>query len=315
MAIRYDPGYNKEIRNVVRNFNRKRNRAYARGFRDLPDLVKVSDLKARYSSREDLNKQLTMLKRFSGGGNDILKVIENQGGATSTAWEFKYLKENAEDARNYFLRQYKLVAKKVGRFPGERLRLENIAEKINFLDMDIKYLDQEQFRSYKATINEYLKSSSRQRAGYRGFLSEVLGVMKMVGFEDKDINRVLNKVKELSPAQFYTMYEESELISRIYELADSPIYTGTLKLNTTPDRAKELVDTLVEEVDDLVEKAKKEPEGEYDPLNDFVKAIGKEPEELPGPLPHGKIAKSTLTKRQISDLKYLGWDDLIDETK
>ena len=77
MAIRYDPGYNKEIRNVVRNFNRKRNRAYARGFRDLPDLVKVSDLKARYSSREDLNKQLTMLKRFSSGGNEILKAIEN----------------------------------------------------------------------------------------------------------------------------------------------------------------------------------------------------------------------------------------------
>jgi len=316
MAIRYDPGYNKEIRDVVRNFNRKRNRAYAKGFRDLPDLVKVSDLKARYSSREDLNKQLKMLKTFSSGGNGILEAIENQGGATSTAWEFKYLKENAEDARDYFLRQYKLVAKKVGRFPGERLRLENIAEKINFLDMDIKYLDQEQFRSYKATINEYLKSASKQRAGYRGFLAEVVSVMKMVGIEDRDINRVFNKVKELSPSQFFTMYEESDLISRIYELADSPIYTGgTLKLNTTPDRAKELVDTFVEEVDDLVEKAKKEPEGEYDPLNDFVKALRKEPEELPGPLPHGKIAKSTLTPRQIRDLKYLGWDDLIDETK
>lgn len=315
MAIRYDPGYNAEIRKVVRNFNRKRNRAYAKGFRNLPNLVKVSDLKARYETRADLNKQLRALKRFSSGGKNILETIENQGGATATAWEFKYLKQNAKDARNYFLRQYRDISRKIGKFPGERLRLENIVDKINFLDMDIKYMDQEQFRSFRATINEYITSGSKRRAGYRGFLSEVLSVMKLVGIEEKDINKVMRKINELTPDQFYSMYESSSLISRIYELADSPIYSGGLKLNTTTGKAKELVDNLVEEVDDLVENAKREPVGDYDPLNDFMKSIGKEPKALATPLPKGKIAKSSLTEQQVEDLKTLGWDDLIDESK
>ena len=135
MAIRYDSGYNAEIRRVVRNFNSKRKRALAKGFKNLPDIVKVSDLKARYETRTSLNRELRALRQFSKGGKDILKVIENRGGATATAWEFKYLKQNVKEARNYFLRQYKLLAGKVGRFPGERLRIENIIDKINFLSI------------------------------------------------------------------------------------------------------------------------------------------------------------------------------------
>lgn len=317
MAIKYDPGYNAEIRRVVKNFNQKRNRAYAKGFRNLPDIIKVSDLKARYEVRSDLNKELKLLKSFSSGGRSVLERIENQGGATTTNWEMKYLKLNTKKAKEYFIKRYQMIASKVGRFPGEKMNLDNLAQKISILDMDLKYMNQQQFRSYKATIEEYLGTPAKRRGGYRGFLSEVLGVMRMVGIEEKSINRIMRKINELTPDQFHQMYETSSLVSRIYELADSPIYTGGLKLNTSESYAKDLIDSFVNEVDDLVEAAKQEVVlEEYNPLNELAKSIGKRPEAVQPKLSkQNKIPKSTLTKKDIEDLKALGWDDLIDETQ
>lgn len=311
MTIRYDPGYNAEIRRVVQNFNRKRARAYAKGFRDLPDIIKVSDLKARYETRSELNKELRMLKRFSSR-KDVLRQIENQGGAKAISWEFNYLKQNVKRAREFYLKQYQTIAKKVGRFPGERMQLDTISAKLNLLEMDLNYMNQEQFRSYKATINEYLTSGSRKRAGYRGFLSEVLNVMRMVGINEDTINRVMNKVNELTADQFFEMYNDSDLVSRIYDLADSPIY-GELKLNTDRDTAEDLINTFVEEVDDLVETAK-QPKQEYDPLNEFMKSIGKE--KTPRSYKNKKIPRSQLTDRDIEMLEALGGTEgIVDETK
>ena len=58
----------------------------------------------------------------------------------------------------------------------------------------------------------------------------------------------------------------------------------------------------MEETDDLVDMAKQ----------DFWLS---KPPELPKELKGNKIPKSSLTKEKISQLKALGWDDLIDETK
>lgn len=46
-----------------------------------------------------------------------------------------------------------------------------------------------------------------------------------------------------------------------------------------------------------------------------MKSIGKDPYMKPERTPEGKIARSSLTRKEVSQLKALGWDDLIDETK
>lgn len=317
MAIRYDAGYNAKIAKVVKRFNQKRIRAIRQGYKEIPDPVKVSDLKARYSSRRELNKELTLLNKFSSGGANVLETVENSGGAVAIKWEFDHLKANAKQAKDFYARQYKIIASKLGRFPSERIRLDAIRNKVAALDVDLAYMNQKQFNAYKGVIRDYLSQASKRRGGYRGFMAQTLQIMRTVGIEEKDINRVMSKINTLSPEQFTQMYEQSDLISRIFELADSPIYTsGKLKLYTTQDDAKDLLNTLVEEVDDLVKKAKEEPEEvEYDPFNDFMESIGKDPYLQPERTPEGKIARSSLTRKQVSDLKALGWNDLIDETK
>ena len=302
MAIRYDANYNAKINRVVKNFNQKRNRAIKRGFKNVPAPIKVSDLKARYTSRRELNKQLTQLSRFSRGGDAVLREIENEGGATAIKWEFDYLKSNVKAAKQFFADEYRTVAAKVGDFPGERMRLDAIAKKLSTLDLDLAYMNQSQFNSYRAAINEYINKPKSYAAGYRGFLAEVEGVMRLVGIAEGEIDKFFEKFKVLTPEQFHQLYENSDLIGRVYELADSPIYEGGVKLTTSKDETRDLIETLMEETDDLVDMAKQ----------DFWLS---KPTDTPKELKGNKIPKSSLTKEKIAQLKALGWDDLIDETK
>lgn len=258
MPIKYDSEYNKRIAKDVKNFNAKRKRAIARGYKNVPEHLKVSELKSRYTTKKAMESQLRQLRRFTQNrGYDVLKKVEKQGGAEAIKWEWNYLKSNVKLAKEFYQRQYDLLASKVGEFPGERMQLDAIAAKLQTLDLDVRYMDQSQFNSFRAAIRGFMNYPKKLKAGYRGFLSEVDLVMTMVGIDEERKKKFFNKVNTLYPEQFNYLYQKSDLISRIYELADSPIYTGgELKLNTTVDIAEDLIETLLEETDELVKEAK-----------------------------------------------------------
>lgn len=305
MAIRFDRSYNARITRVVKNFNQKRNRAIKRGFKDVPPPIRVSDLKARYTTRNELNKQLTQLSKFSSS-KDVLKRVENQGGAQAIKWELGYLKSNLNAAKEFFQKEYQLVASKVGDFPGERMRLDTIAKKLNTLDLDLAYMNQSQFNTFRSAIREYINKPKKYGAGYRGFLNEIEQVMTLVGIDKDTQKQFFDKISVLTPEQFNKLYQTNDLVARIYELADSPIYTGSIKLNASEEEAEDLVKTLIEETDDIVKQAQNE---------DLLYGYEPTKKEIPSTMKGKKIPKSSLSSLDISKLKSLGWDDLIDESK
>lgn len=254
MAIRYSKELNARLRREVDNFNKKRKRAIQRGFRQLPPAMKVSELKARYTVKSDLDREINRLRKFNI--TNALERVETQGGIDSTSWELKYLKGNVRNARDYFERELKRVSKRVAKFPGEAERLNNIKAKIDILDIDLSYMDQEQFRSARRAIFEYVEAPAKRKAGYRGFLSEVDLVMQRLGYSQDEIDSVLNKFNKLNPEQFLYAYDHFDIISRVYELADSPTYGG-LKMNTSDKDAEDLIDTLKRDADKVIKDAKK----------------------------------------------------------
>ena len=254
MAIRYSKELNARLRREVDNYNKKRKRAIQRGFRQLPPAMKVSELKARYTVKSDLDREINRLRKFNI--TNALERVETQGGIDSTSWELKYLKGNVRNARDYFERELKRVSKRVAKFPGEAERLNNIKAKIDILDIDLSYMDQEQFRSARRAIFEYVEAPAKRKAGYRGFLSEVDLVMQRLGYSSDEIDSVLNKFNKLNPEQFLYAYDHFDIISRVYELADSPIYGG-LKMNTSDKDAADLIDTLKRDADKVIKDAKK----------------------------------------------------------
>ena len=251
MAKKYSPEVNALLRKEVRNFNKRVIRAEKRGFRNLPQLEKVSELKSRYKTQNDLVREINRLKNFRRG--DILTRIENQGGAKALKWEMDYIKSNAKDAKAYFEREYERVSKRTARFPGERTYLDTIKSKLNLLDRNIDYLSQSQFRSFKSAVNEFYNAPANREVQYRGFLSEVEWVMEKVGIEQEQRDKFFKKFSNLTPSQFLYAYDNNDIIDKVYKLyvkqGENEPYISDLK------NAKAQIEELMKEADDIVKEA------------------------------------------------------------
>lgn len=256
MAIRYDKEYNAEIRRTVKNFNQLVNRALKRGApqNTLPQPIKVSTLKSLYTTRKELNQQLSQIKKFSS--KNLSTYVTLDSGAKFNKWKYDYLKLNADQAKEYFEARKDMLSKRISRgFAGETMRLDNVVSKLETLNQDPQTMSESQYRSYEAAINEYMNAPARAKAGYRGFLSEVDEVMKRVQLPDNEINEFFKKFKTLTPDQFQYLYDNSDLIGRVYDIIDSPIHGNKMKMNTSKSDATTLVNMLMEEVDGLVTEA------------------------------------------------------------
>lgn len=253
MAIKYSKDLNAEIRNTVRNFNKRVVRAEKRGFRNLPNTVKVSELKSRYENRSQLVRELRRLQNFKRG--DILTRVENQGGARAISWQFDFIKTNAKEAKEYFEREYERVNKRLGKYPGERLYRDAIASKINLLERNINYLTQSQFRSVMSAVNEFYNVPRNREAQYRGFLSEVEWVMEQTGIPQEERDKFFKKFSKLTPSQFLYAYQNNPIIERIYNLYQKR-EDGESYLTDSEENATDLMDTLMEDAEDIVNDAK-----------------------------------------------------------
>lgn len=312
MAIRFDKAYNAEIRRVVRNFNQKRNRAIKRGYRYLPPKMTVSELKSRYTSRSQLNRDLNALKRFNREGDKALKVVETSGGAKAIKWEYDYLKRNLQYAKEFYDREIEDAARlDTPMMVAKSEYINNLKSKRDYLNLELTELSQSQFRTFRNTINEYLYANERNMTGYRNWMNEVELIMRNLGYDNKTINKFFEGFNELTPRQFLTMYRQSQLVSRIYELY-IPTKDHSFRLSTTEEDAKDLINTFMVEKDEMIKKAKMQDEIKTQGLEEFVKSLTDE--KLAGRRVDGKakLQRKNLTPKQIKQLEELGWDDLIE---
>ncbi len=256
MAIRYTKAYNKEIAKAVKHFNSVRKTLSKRGIKVASSPLKVSDLKARYQTRRELNKELNLLNKLSSSSDSLLKEVETTGGATAIKWNLEYLKQNAKQAIKYFEWEKELELEKNPVYPHERMRLEELQSNIDYLTMDVDYMSQNQFKAYSGAISEYFQIQKHMRSGYRGFLWEVENAMRITGYSEEQINTLFDKLKKLNPSEFHEFYKKNDLVKRLYEIVKSPSTNEKLKLTTTEDDAKELIDTLNEEIDQDIAEIK-----------------------------------------------------------
>ena len=312
MAIKFDKAYNAEIRRVVRNFNQKRNRAIKRGYRYLPPKMTVSELKSRYTSRSQLNRDLNALKRFNREGDKALKVVETSGGAKAIKWEYDYLKRNLQYAKEFYEREIEDAARlDTPMMVAKSEYINNLKSKRDYLNLELAELSQSQFRTFRNTINEYLYANERNMNGYRNWMNEVELIMRNLGYDNKTINKFFEGFNELTPRQFLTMYRQSQLVSRIYELY-IPTKDHSFKLSTTEEDAKDLINTFMVEKDEMIKKAKMQDEIDDKGLEEFVKSLTDEKLAERRSEGKAKLQRKNLTAEQIKQLEELGWDDLIE---
>lgn len=256
MAIRYTSELNNEMRRSVKNFNAKVTYMENKNYRNIPERTSVRELKARYSKRSDLIREINRLNSFKK--TDLVKRIETDGGNKAIKWQLDFIKANTENAKEYFQNEYKRVSKRLGKFPGERTYLDTISAKIELLERDINYMNQSDFRSTYNIVNEFAMSPTRRKAQYRGYLSEVEWLMNKLGYEDEKIEKLFNKFTTLTPSQFLYAYDNNDIIAKIYRLYHKDYGDAEGHLTTrTEEQARDLVDEFFAQVDDIVKDAKK----------------------------------------------------------
>lgn len=310
MAMRFDPDFNAEIRRIVKNFNQKRNRAYRRGFSYLPNKAYVSEIKTNFDTRADIRKYLRELEKFNKMGDAAFDVITTDNGGRISRYNLRFIKDNLKDTKAFFDRQIEEAEQLFYEDQysiARRDYLFNLQQKRKYLDLDIMNLDQSGIRSFDRYTKQALNYSKSNITAYKGFLSGVEEVMRNLGYDEKTISLMYDKVSNLSPAQFVKMYRQSDLVARIYEMLPSPEH-GKDKINTDDDTAKKYINKFINEFEEMVRKSTK--------LEEFSEETDKTYEEYQKQMQRGnKIPKSTLSDKELQDLQALGWTDIIDENQ
>ena len=99
MAIRYDKKLNQEINRTIKNFNQKIARLEKQEKELLPSKITKKELKDSVYTRDELQRKLKELQRFSKRGAE--DIITTRGGIRLTKYELNEIKrENARLKRN-----------------------------------------------------------------------------------------------------------------------------------------------------------------------------------------------------------------------
>lgn len=261
MAIRYTPEYNRRIRRVVENYNRKLSRARQIDKvkkADLPEQVSVKTLKNSFTRRRDLERELRTLEKFS-------RQSVKQSVGRVTVYDREVIKKNRRATIKYFENTVRAIRKKdIKYYPGEQARVKTIEQNLDILRKGVSRATESEIETMKAYVDKYRKSFQIQASGYRGFMSEVEQIIDAVNIgagdeqiSDADKDAFFKKFSKLTPEEMYELYESSDLIGRVYRLADSPKYTGgELKIYASDDYARTLIKALMEEADLLISEVK-----------------------------------------------------------
>lgn len=255
MAIRFTPEYNKRIAKIVKNYNasvRKANKQGKMRKDRLPDLTSAEILKKSYTKRADLERELRTLEAFS-------RKSARAGYAIGISnYDIDVIRKNRRATIKHFEHVAETIKKKATtNYPLQTARYKAIEANLKILRKRPSEATEEELRTMLANVNKYRKNFERQATGYRGFMSEIDLIMERVGISGTDRDAFFEKFTKLTPEEFEDLYEKNDIISRIYELADSPKYTNNkLHLYASEDEARDLVTTLMEEADMLIAEVK-----------------------------------------------------------
>lgn len=244
-----DKNLNRRLTEAVRNYNLKIERARKAGVpkNRLPVPVQASDIRESLVLSRNIEKEIKRLEKFSRASTEKVKLGKNVYGAL---WMKEYFKNNRTQAINYYESELRRLNKRAKKFPGESGYSDTVKAKLDVLNKNIDEMDEHEFKAGIRAIEKFIEVPSLRKTQYREYLEVVDKLMDTLGYSEKVKDEFFKKFQVLTPTQFLYMYDETDLIARIYNLYQGRDDDGEIVLNTgTADEAKELMDLLLQDVD------------------------------------------------------------------
>lgn len=247
MAIRYNKELNTSINAIVRNYNAKITRLEKVAEElYLPEKTSVRELKESAKNRQELNRMLKDLQRYSERGME--KTVRFSSGVEMSRYQSETLKRNLRIAKAKATRQlnnFTSTPIKVFGIPQNTpheydeayINLKAQREK---LDKDISKLNKRELERLESNINDLLESYEMEEMYKNNWLDMIDKLGYYGEIDSSKIEAIKERIKNISPTNFTKLYRNEKSIKALQEL-----YRDVVRNKTVDDE-------LVSDIDDVM---------------------------------------------------------------
>lgn len=225
MAVRYNATINRNINQIVRNYNAKIKRLEkAEEELYLPELTSVKEVKETVKNKRELDRMLKDLQKYSERGME--KTVTFSSGVEMSKYQAEKLKRNLRVAKAKATRElssFKSTPIKIFGIPQSTpveydeayLNLKSQREK---LDKDINRLNKRELERLQSNINDILYSYDMEEQ----YKSNWLDMIEKLGYygeiDPGKIEAIKERLRTISPTNFTKLYRNEKSIKAIQEL-------------------------------------------------------------------------------------------------
>ncbi len=256
-----------ELRKAISNFNSKINRLEKLDREvDIPEKANISAIKERVSNKWDLNREIGKLKRFTKRGAEGL--IQNKSGVVLSKWEYENIQREQKRLNARLLREIKrygdITPKEFGKKQSATYsqmgdeKITNLkARQKAISSKSLSKVNKEQLKSLKTLLNKTSANYRKDKAiFYNNYLDgTLLNLGYYVGYDEKKLNYIKEKLNELTPDQFIKAFNTDVSLKDIqdrYVLShEDGITPELLESDVTP-----VLDELYNNIDEIVSSYK-----------------------------------------------------------
>ena len=225
MAIRYTKNLTSNINKIIRNYNSKITRLEkAEEDYYLPEKTSLNEVKGMASNRRELNRLLRDLQRFSERGME--KTITFSSGVEMSKYEAERLKLNLRLAKakaTRELKSFQTTPIKVFGIPQSTPHeydeaYLNLKAQREQLDKDISKLNKRELERLETNINDLLFSYDKEELYKNNWLDMIDKLSYYGGIDEGKKDKIIERVKKLSPSNFTKLYRNEKSIKALQEL-------------------------------------------------------------------------------------------------
>lgn len=231
MAIRYNKEFNKEIRQVVNNFNNKIRRLERNEQQIIPARESVSELKQIYQDRRQLKRKLRQLKEFSKRGAE--ELIVTPGGAEMTKWEF----ETGRADYSMVKRRIRTRAMKYPqKQPSPYLKDEQVITdeaKLREMKKSFRDLTTAELKKIKYTIDTEIKARMQEDVFKSNLLKRLGAAIESQGYDPS----MLERFNSFTGEQLLQIYKNEQELADIMDFSDTDLMKRTVTIYKNKDGA------------------------------------------------------------------------------
>ena len=255
MAIRYDEKLEREINRTIKNFNQKIDRLEKEEKAlFLPEKITKKELKEDYLTRTDLRRKLRQLQRFGERGAE--KLMETEGGALITKYEFKNIKEErrrilyniGKEIKKLKVTKIKIAGREQDVTFGESFdeNYVNLLERYKLLKRDLSSLSPKQFERYRKLLNKSKYYSKYYNTKlYGNYLKGLEEVANFYNVDPKILKEIKTKLTDMKREDFLKLYDTDKAIQSIMHYYTETRQFGNMKRKK---KARRLYNNQREEV-------------------------------------------------------------------